>query len=337
MLWYNGDFDGVDGLANEQDTSIGSGEYAHTYDDFNVTDASGWYVGAVFSNNLTDTNITGATWEIRQGISAGNGGLIIASGMTVTPLVTPTGRSGFGYTEYSVQVTGIFVYLPQANGYFLNVTPLGDLSGRSFVSTTSGANAMGQPPGNDQNAFFDSNFFGAVFQSTADQGQPYDYSMGVEAAGEDKLFLQSAFSRKRHGAAGDFDLPLPITGAEGIESRGGGRDSIYLTFNHNLIGVGSVVSSCGSASVSLDPDDAKSLIVAVQGQSCDATDITLTVNDILDDQGNVTVPRSPMANSSATSMRAGWWTPGMPTPSEQWRRPLWTAATSATTSTSMGR
>ena len=287
LLWYNGDFDGVQGLSNEQNTSLGQQQYSHTYDDFDV-ESPGWDVGAVFSNNLTDTKIIGATWEIRQGIFSGSGGTLIASGMTVTPTVTATGRSGFGYTEYTVQVNEIFVYLPPGNGYFLNVTPIGDLTGRSFVSTTSGANAVGQPPGNDQNAFFDSSYFGADFQPTADFGQPYDYSMGLEVAGEDKLVLQSAFSRKRHGAAGNFDLPLPITGPEGIESRGGGRDSIYLTFNHNLVGAGSVVSSCGSASVSLDPHDAESLIVTVQDRSCDATDITLTVNDILDDRGEVT-------------------------------------------------
>jgi hypothetical protein len=285
-LWYNGDFDGVDGLSNELDTSLGDQQYAHAYDDFDVTDQSGWDVGAVFSNNLTDTIIIGATWEIRQGISPGNGGTLIASGMTVTPLVTGTGRSGFGYTEYSVQVNGIFVHLPPGN-YFLNVTPIGDLSGRSFVSTTSGANAVGQPPGDNQNAFFDSNIFGADFQSTADLGEPYDFSMGVEAAGEDKLVLQSAFSRKSHGAAGDFDLPLPITGAEGIESRAGGKNSIYLTFSHNVVGVGSVASSCGDAHVSLDPNDAKNLIVTVQSRSCDAMDISLTVCGVTDDEGEV--------------------------------------------------
>ena len=43
-LWYNGDFDGVNGLANERDTSLGSGEYASVYDDFNVNDAAGWDV-----------------------------------------------------------------------------------------------------------------------------------------------------------------------------------------------------------------------------------------------------------------------------------------------------
>src|SRR5207237_4629594 len=86
-LFYNGDFDGVNGLSNELDTSLGSGEYGHTYDDFYVTDSGGWNVTGIFSDNLTNTGITGATWEIRQDISEGNGGTLIASGTTDTPVV----------------------------------------------------------------------------------------------------------------------------------------------------------------------------------------------------------------------------------------------------------
>ena len=176
-LWYNGDFDGVNGLANERDTSLGSGQFASVYDDFNVTGGR-MDVTSVFSDNLANTNITGATWEIRQGISEGNGGTLIASGTTVTPVVTPTGRSGFGFTEFMVEVTGLNVHLPPGT-YWLNVTPIGDLSGRSFDSTTGGANCVGTPCGNNQNAFFNSNFFGVDFASTANQGQPTDFSMGV--------------------------------------------------------------------------------------------------------------------------------------------------------------
>src|ERR1700756_4747936 len=118
--------------------------------------------------------------ENSPGDMEGTGGTLIASGMTMTPVVTPTGRSGFGFTEYMVEVTGLSVHLPQsANPYWLNVTPIGDLTGRSFDSNTSGANCVGTPCGNNQNAFFNSNFFGAYFQSTSEQGQPYDFSMGV--------------------------------------------------------------------------------------------------------------------------------------------------------------
>src|SRR5213075_2552389 len=107
-----------------------------------------------------------------------NGGTLIASGMTMTPVVTPTGRSGFGCTEFMIEVTGLNVNLPPGT-YWLNVTPVGDLTGRSFDSTTSGANCVGTPCGNDMNAFFNSNFFGANFTSTANEGQPSDFSMGV--------------------------------------------------------------------------------------------------------------------------------------------------------------
>src|SRR5438034_3393699 len=103
VLWYNGDFNGVNGLANEDNTALGSGEFASVYDDFNVP-SPGWTLTAVFSDNLSSTTITGALWEIRQGISEGNGGTLIASGMTMTPVVTPTGRSGFGCTEYMFEV-----------------------------------------------------------------------------------------------------------------------------------------------------------------------------------------------------------------------------------------
>jgi len=176
-LWYNGDFNGVNGLANEDNTSLGSGQFASVYDDF-IVPSGGWTVTSVFSDDLANTNVTGATWEIRQGISEGNGGTLIASGTTVTPVVTATGRSGFGFTEYMVEVTGLNVSLAPGT-YFLNVTPVGDLTGRSFDSTTSGTNCVGTPCGNNQNAFFNSNFFGANFTSTANEGQPSDFSMGV--------------------------------------------------------------------------------------------------------------------------------------------------------------
>ena len=180
-LWYNGDFDNVDGLTNEENT-FATG-FSHIYDDFNVTDSPGWDVTSVFSDNLASTNITSATWEIRQGVSAGNGGTLIASGMTVTPVVTPTGRSGFGFTEFMVEVTGLSVHLAPGT-YWLNVTPVDNLDGgRSFDSTTSGANCVGMPCGNDSMAFLDSTLFGAVFEPTGDFCTGCDdFSMGVNGS-----------------------------------------------------------------------------------------------------------------------------------------------------------
>ena len=140
-----------------------------------MTSAAGWDITDVFSDNLMSTNVTGATWEIRSGITPGNGGTLVASGMTVTPTVTATGRSGFGFTEFQVKVSGLSVHLPQLPAgqfYWLNVTPIGDLDGRSFDSDTSGANAVGSPAGNDMNAFFDSDFFGATFGTPPIKANP---------------------------------------------------------------------------------------------------------------------------------------------------------------------
>jgi hypothetical protein len=180
FLWYNGDFNGVNGLANERNTIVSQ---AAVYDDFNVTAPLGWNVTAVFSDNLITPGlpITGADWEIRTGISEGNAGTLVASGTTNSPIVTLT-WCHFGFCEYRVQVPSLSVFLPMlpsGQHYWLNVTPVGNGTGRSFNSTTSGLHAVGSPPGNDQNAFFNSTFFGTYFTSTANEGQPYDYSNGV--------------------------------------------------------------------------------------------------------------------------------------------------------------
>jgi hypothetical protein len=182
-LWYNGDYDGDatgNGLSNEQDT-FATG-FSHVFDDFIVADSGGWDITSVFSNNQVSTNITSATWEIRQGVSAGNGGTLVASGSTDAPVITPTGRFGFGLPEFTVEVTGLSVHLPfSTDPYWLNVTPVDNLDGgRSFNSTTLGANCVGTPCGNDQMAFFDSTLFGFVFEPTLNLcPQCGDFSMGV--------------------------------------------------------------------------------------------------------------------------------------------------------------
>src|SRR5206468_6387188 len=134
--------------------------------------SGGWTLTSVCADDLlVNTTVSGATWEIRQRISDGNGGALIVSGMIMTQVVTRTGRGTFNFDEYMVEVTGLNFSLPPGT-YWLNVTPIGDLSGRFFDTTTSGVNCVGTPCGNNQNAFFNSNFFGANFTSTANEGQP---------------------------------------------------------------------------------------------------------------------------------------------------------------------
>jgi hypothetical protein len=180
-LWYNGDFNFVNALPNERNTLISQ---AAVYDDFNVTAPLGWNVTAVFSNNLLFNNppgccITAADWEIRTGVSEGNGGTLVASGTTNSPQVIFTFLTE---NEFRVEVTGLNVFLPMlpsGQHYWLNVTPVGDGTGYSDNTDTSGLNCVGSPCGNDANAFFTSTYFGTYFTNTNNyDGQP-DFSMGV--------------------------------------------------------------------------------------------------------------------------------------------------------------
>src|SRR5205814_4285660 len=65
-LWYNGDFNGANALANEENTSLGSGQFASVYDNFIVPSGPAWTVTSVFSDNLSSTNITGAAWRSEE-------------------------------------------------------------------------------------------------------------------------------------------------------------------------------------------------------------------------------------------------------------------------------
>lgn len=144
--WYNGDLDGSGALRNQSGV-------ASTFENFTVTDAGGWHVNELWSNNVTDTGAFGATadWSIRTGMSVGNGGTVIASGIT-SASVTPTGRTLFGsYTEYKVDVFGLSIDLAPG-GYWLSVSPT-MTTGLAFNSFTSGANGTGTPVADNTSLF----------------------------------------------------------------------------------------------------------------------------------------------------------------------------------------
>src|SRR5207237_1075157 len=97
LLWYNGDFDGNNGLANERNTSV---TFAAVYDDFIVPIGDTWNVTGLFSNDLSSIPVAvSADYEIRSGVSTGNGGTLLFSGTGVPVITTTTGRTGFGLTE----------------------------------------------------------------------------------------------------------------------------------------------------------------------------------------------------------------------------------------------
>jgi hypothetical protein len=152
-LWYNGDLFGQSATTNRVNSS---GVGAHAYDDFIVPESQVWNVTSVWSNDFFAAlfgrpNVTQADWSIRSGMSEGNGGTVIAGG--ISPITfTRTGRNpNFLYQEWTVQVNNLNVTLAPGL-YWLNVTPV---AGEAYNSVTSGQNAIGLPPGNDGLAFLD--------------------------------------------------------------------------------------------------------------------------------------------------------------------------------------
>ncbi len=184
ILFYSGNFDAgnanANGLANENDAIVGGSPYgASSYQNFIVPTGQTWHVTGLFSNNLMGLNPGTAFWSIRTGVSEGNGGTLIASG-TSTATVTPTGRSGFGFTEFNVAVNGLSITLGPGT-YWMDVVPIDPSNAnRSFNSNTFGSGSIGTDIA-DQ-AFWDSSFFGANFTNADTQGVFPAFSAGVLGA-----------------------------------------------------------------------------------------------------------------------------------------------------------
>ena len=89
---------------------------------------------------------------------------------------------------------------------------------------------------------------------------------------------------------GGFPIDLPLTGIPGIEDRSGGskgRFTVEFTFNHELASVSSVMTSCGIVQSSMiDTSDPHRFIVNLRNVTCNAKDVTVTLNNITDGTSN---------------------------------------------------
>ena len=171
--WYNGDWQG--GISSPNNWYSSAQQFNRIYDNFVVPDG-GWTVVAVFSNDdITNAAVVSqASWEIRSGVSAGHPGTLVASGLS------PATQTVLAGTEYRIQVNGLWLQLA-AGQYWLSVTPV--VSGSSYVCSTLGANAIGDPLGKDGLAF---SYNGSSFnpaQATGVNGTTSDFSQGIMISG----------------------------------------------------------------------------------------------------------------------------------------------------------
>ena len=133
--------------------------------------------------------------------------------------------------------------------------------------------------------------------------------------------VTSAVSRKTHGAAGDFDIDLPLSGEPGVECRTGGANgthTIVVTFSNNIMsgnasiieGTGNIVSAPivnNTMTVNLiNVDDIQKLTVKLANVTDTFAqvlpDTTVSVNVLLGDTtGNKSVNASDISQTKANA------------------------------------
>ena len=101
---------------------------------------------------------------------------------------------------------------------------------------------------------------------------------------------QSAVSRKTHGAAGDFDVPLPLTGNVGVECRSGPAHQMIINFAVPVT-VGSASVTSGSGSVGSFSVSGAVVTVNLTGVT-NAQRITVTLGNVNDGTNVGDVPVS---------------------------------------------
>jgi hypothetical protein len=175
QIFYTGQWQGGPYLESGINTLI---EDARIYENFE--NRSLLAIDSVFGSYLFDGEAPEQLfYEFRQGVSAGNGGTIVASG-TVSANAVKTGRFGFGMIEWELQAE-ISRLTIGIGHYWFAVTPVGTGAGHYYSTTTDGTNGIGQPL-HDGNSFYDSTSLGANFDSTTEWLGPgiWDFSQGFD-------------------------------------------------------------------------------------------------------------------------------------------------------------
>jgi hypothetical protein len=98
------------------------------------------------------------------------------------------------------------------------------------------------------------------------------------------LQVVTAVSRKTHGAAGDFDVDLPMSGEPGVECRNGGVNgdhTIVVTFSNNVVS-GNASLTSGIGSVTGSPTFSNNTMTVNLTGVADVQNIAVTLNNVTD-------------------------------------------------------
>ena len=220
-----------------------------------VTPAGAPYAGFNVTNCGQDR--LGSTFQLLDGTASQNTD-VTANFVAPTEIDAASDVVDLKGTDGDLQVVQIDWDPPKLNFLgplvYLDFCFLPIAHGTKWVSATLG-NYSGPPP----------TFFNRAYNPTTDFHLGY---YGIDTTNHkvwavinhNSLFaaaipfdLVSVVSRKTHGAAGSFDVNLPLTGTPGVECRSsGGNHTLVFTFKSNLAS-GEVSVSSGTGTVSGTP------------------------------------------------------------------------------------
>jgi hypothetical protein len=190
-LFYGGDDNFYYGIASEYNTAVTD---SAVFDNFFVPRGNSWYVDDIFSHHifLGTTTFSTAYWEIRQDVSAGTGGILVAS--SSTPQGDPVKITDLGswgaYEKYelNVDVSSYNLVLPSGL-YYVSLAPYGtgNTSTAAFILTSSNncspeINNVGRQFCGS--SWWKSNYFSAnwVNPATLTGDQTLNFAIGVGGA-----------------------------------------------------------------------------------------------------------------------------------------------------------
>ena len=198
-LFYAGDWDSnasdANGLSNEFDTTVSTG--AAVYVPFIVPKGKIWTVTGLFTDNFLFFSVLDPVttpYQIRRGIprAGGNGGKLVCHGRKPATL---TDAGGDWIQIFATKVEGIKGCRLHAGKYWMSVVPyctnastcnLFGYKYRAFLSNDDGAmNHRFGPLEPANNSFFNSVFYGAVWEPTWEQQSSARFSVGVEGTSKD--------------------------------------------------------------------------------------------------------------------------------------------------------
>ena len=289
------DFAAVRYLANGTiDTSFGSAGKVRT--DFGASDrdqaqsaalqSDGKIVAAGFTTNFNDVEFAVVRYTSNGTLDTtfdSDGRVLIDFGSFLqsaySVLIQPDGKIvTVGYPNTELSDSDFLLARLNSNGSLDSTFGVGGKVRTSFGNLNDGAyGAVLQPDGN----------IVAVGFTPTETSTGVDFALARYLGSSGSLSLTSAVSRKTHGSAGNFDVPLPLAGEPGVECRSsGGAHTLVFTFSNNVVSGNAAVTS-GIGSVLGSPTfSGNTMTVNLTGVT-DVQKITVTLSNVTDSSAQV--------------------------------------------------